>query len=79
MARNCNRLLVDALNIKTSKTEYYTLNFFISGTCIPAGDFLKKIEQLLSKKFTCLRADLVNQRQGVLHSDKNTCNEITCV
>lgn len=68
MARNCNMLLVDAFKIiKTSKTEYYTLNFFISGTCIPAGDFLTKI--LLSNKFTCLRADLVNQRQGVLHSN----------
>lgn len=71
MARNCNRLWVDALKIfKTSKTEYHTLNFFIySGTCIPACDFKKKIEQLLSNKFTCLRADLVNQRQGVLHSN----------
>lgn len=70
MARNCNMLLVDAFKIiKTSKTEYSTLNFFISGTCIPAGDFLTKIEQLLSNKFTCLRADLVNQRQGVLHSN----------
>lgn len=40
MARNCNRLWVDAFKIiKTSKTEYHTLNFFISSTRIPAGDF----------------------------------------